>query len=83
MDDQSACSIIDNEHAAVGDHLHPAGRTNLRGGEKMRRRYDDQDNHELAEQRLQEREQGAEDYLDHLYATGQISPDEYARLLEM
>ena len=33
MDDQSACSIIDNEHAAVGDHLHPAGRTNLRGGE--------------------------------------------------
>ena len=49
----------------------------------MRRRYDDQDKRELAEQRLQEREQGAEDYLDHLYATGQISPDEYARLLEM
>ena len=38
---------------------------------------------DLAEQRLQEREQGAEDYLDHLYATGQISPDEYARLIEM
>ena len=49
----------------------------------MRRRYDNQDNHELAEQRLQEREKGAEDYLDHLYATGKISPDEYARLLEM
>ena len=83
MDDQSACSIIDNEHAAVGDHLHPAGRTNLRGGEKMRRRYEEPDMRELAEQRLQEREKGAEDYLDHLYATGQISPDEYARLLEM
>ena len=38
---------------------------------------------ELAEQRLQEREKGAEDYLDHLYATGHISSDEYARLLEM
>ena len=52
-------------------------------GEKMRRRYDDQTKSELAEQRLREREKGAEDYLDHLYATGQISPDEYARLLEM
>ena len=49
----------------------------------MRRRYEGQDPRELAEQRLSEREQGAEDYLDHLYATGQISPDEYARLLEM
>lgn len=49
----------------------------------MRRRYEGQDPRELAEQRLREREQGAEDYLDHLYATGQISPDEYARLLEM
>ena len=49
----------------------------------MRRRYDDQAKSELAEQRLREREQGAEDYLDHLYATGRISPDEYARLLEM
>lgn len=49
----------------------------------MRRRYDDQTKSEMAEQRLMEREQGAEDYLDHLYATGQISSDEYARLLEM
>ena len=49
----------------------------------MRRRYDDQTKSELAEQRIREREQSAEDYLDHLYATGQISPDEYARLLEM
>ena len=49
----------------------------------MRRRYDDQTKSELAEQRLQAREQGAEDYIDHLYATGQIGPDEYARLLEM
>lgn len=49
----------------------------------MRRRYDDQDTRELAEQRLREREQGAEDYIDHLYATGQISLDEYAKLLEM
>lgn len=48
----------------------------------MRQRYEP-DKRELAEQRLKEREQGAEDYLDHLYATGQISPDEYARLLEM
>ena len=63
--------------------IHTAGGADLRGGEKMRRRYEDQDMRELAEQRLQEREQGAEDYLDHLYATGQISPDEYARLLEM
>ena len=47
------------------------------------RNYEDQTKRELAEQRLQAREQGAEDYLDHLYATGQISPDEYARLLEM
>ena len=54
-----------------------------RGGEKMRRRYEEPDMRELAEQRLQEREQGAEDYLDHLYATGQISQDEYARLLEI
>ena len=49
----------------------------------MRRRYEDQGPRELAEKRIREREQGAEDYLDHLYATGQISPDEYARLLEM
>ena len=49
----------------------------------MRRRHEEQDMRELAEQRLRESEQGAEDYLDHLYATGQISPDEYARLLEM
>ena len=49
----------------------------------MRRRREEPDMRELAEQRLQEREKGAEDYLDHLYATGQISPDEYARLLEM
>ena len=52
----------------------PAGRTNLRGGEKMRRRYEEPDMREL---------EGAEDYLDHLYATGKISPDEYAQLLEM
>ena len=38
---------------------------------------------ELAERRIREREQGAEDYIDYLYATGQISSDEYARLLEM
>lgn len=38
---------------------------------------------ELAERRIREREQGAEDYLDHLYATGEISSDEYARMLEM
>ena len=49
----------------------------------MRQRYDDQDMRELAERRIREREQSAEDYLDHLYATGKISPDEYARLLEM
>ena len=49
----------------------------------MRRRYEEPDMREQAEQRLQEREQGAEDYLDHLYATGKISQDEYARLLEM
>lgn len=49
----------------------------------MRRRYEDQDKHEQAERRIRERERGAEDYLDRLYATGQISPDEYARLLEM
>ena len=49
----------------------------------MRRRYEEPDKRELAEQRLQAREKGAEDYLDHLYATGQISSDEYARLLEM
>lgn len=49
----------------------------------MRRRCEESDMRELAEQRLREREIGAEDYLDHLYATGQISPDEYARLLEM
>lgn len=49
----------------------------------MRRRYEEPDKRELAEQRLIERERGAEDYLDHLYATGQISPDEYSRLLEM
>lgn len=49
----------------------------------MRRKYDDKTKSELAEQRLREREQGTEDYLDHLYATGQIGPDEYAQLLEM
>ena len=49
----------------------------------MRRRYEDQDPRELAEKRIREREQDAENYLDHLYATGKISPDEYARLLEM
>ena len=49
----------------------------------MRRRCEEPDMRERAWQRLQERQQGAEDYLDHLYATGQISPDEYARLLEM
>lgn len=49
----------------------------------MRRRCEEPDMRELAEQRLQEREQGAEDYLDYLYATGQISSDEYARMLEM
>lgn len=49
----------------------------------MRRRYDDQDTRELAEQRLREHEQDAEDYVDHLYATGKINSDEYARLLEM
>lgn len=49
----------------------------------MRRRREEPDMRELAEQRLREREKGAEDYLDHLYATGKISPDEYARLLEM
>ena len=49
----------------------------------MRRRYEDQDKRELAERRIRERQQGAEDYLDHLYATGKISPDEYAQLLEM
>lgn len=49
----------------------------------MRRRYDEQTKSELAERRIREREQSAEDYLDHLYVTGQISPDEYARLLEM
>lgn len=43
----------------------------------------DEDKRELAERRLREREQGAEDYLDYLYATGQISPDEYAQMLEM
>ena len=61
----------------------PAGRTNLRGVKLMRRRYDDQTKSELAEQRLREREQGAEDYLDYLYVTGQISSDEYAWLLGM
>ena len=49
----------------------------------MWRRYEEPDMRELAEQRLVERQQGAEDYLDHLYATGKISPDEYARLIEM
>lgn len=49
----------------------------------MRRRYEEPDIRELAEQRLREREKGDEDYLDHLYVTGKISPDEYARLLEM
>ena len=48
----------------------------------MRQRYEP-DKRELAEQRLRERERGAEDYLDYLYVTGKISPDEYARLLEM
>ena len=36
----------------------------------MRRRCEEPDVRELAEQRLQEREKGAEDYIDHLYATG-------------
>ena len=49
----------------------------------MRRRYEEPDMREQAERRIREREWGAEDYLDHLYATGQISPDEYARLLEI
>ena len=49
----------------------------------MRRRCEEPDMRELAEQRLRERERGTEDYLDHLYVTGQISPDEYAWLLEM
>ena len=49
----------------------------------MWRRCEEPDMREPAEQRLQERGKGAEDYLDYLYATGQISPDEYARLLEM
>ena len=49
----------------------------------MQRKYEEPDMRELAEQRLQEREKGAEDYLDHLYVTGEISSDEYARLLEM
>ena len=49
----------------------------------MRRRCEEPDMRELAERRLGERERGAEDYIDHLYATGQISPDEYARLIEM
>lgn len=47
----------------------------------MRRRYEDQDKSELAEQRLREREQGAEDYIDYLYVTGQINIDEYEWLL--
>ena len=64
--------------------LLPAGGTDLRKGVKlMRRRYEEPDKRELAERRIREREQSAEDYIDYLYATGRISPDEYARLLEM
>ena len=49
----------------------------------MQKRYEKQAKSELAEQRLREREQGAEDYIDYLYVTGQINIDEYAQLLEM
>lgn len=49
----------------------------------MRRRYDEQDARELAEQRIREREKGAEDYIDWLYVTGQINIDEYEWLLGM
>lgn len=33
MADQSVGGIINDEHAAVGDHLHIAGGANLRGGD--------------------------------------------------
>ena len=47
----------------------------------MQKRYENQAKSELAEQRLREREQSAEDYIDYLYVTGQINIDEYEWLL--
>ena len=47
----------------------------------MRRRCEEPDKRELAERRIREREQSAEDYIDYLYVTGQINIDEYEWLL--